>query len=249
LLANKHFDCYLSCVTDMTSYIPIVYYPLPTNEKKKRMSDPISKIISALKTDSVIPDVIPASYDFKPSILISIAWPAKGLERVILGDKLPREKTIEEPEIKLLPLVSTPTGFVDDLNSSGGPVAEEAANTYTLVMTDPDAPSREDPKYGQWRHWLVTGVQLPAGTESVSALKSKVAETPYYPPAPPPGSGYHRYVFLLFQEPSGGINLSADAVERKGDFEARPKWNALTFAENYGLKLVGINYFMTQVSK
>ncbi|KAF8414558.1 hypothetical protein L210DRAFT_3434826, partial [Boletus edulis BED1] len=27
---------------------------------------------------------------------------------------------------------------------------------YTLVMTDPDAPSRSDPKMGEWRHWLVS---------------------------------------------------------------------------------------------
>ena len=98
-------------------------------------------------------------------------------------------------------------------------------------------------------------------------MKPKAAETPYYPPAPPPGSGYHRYgmclfqhssicrhclplsVFLLFQEPSGGVNLGDDAIERNGDGKARPKWNALAFAEAYGLKLVGINYFMTQVSK
>ena len=54
-------------------------------------------------------------------------------------------------------------------------------------------------------------------------------------------------VFLLFQEPSGGINLHSDAVERKGHVNARAKWNALAFAEDNGLKLVGVNYFMTQV--
>lgn len=56
-------------------------------------------------------------------------------------------------------------------------------------------------------------------------------------------------VFLLFQEPSGGINLRNDSVEHNGDVKARSKWNALAFAEDYGLKLVGVNYFMTQVSK
>lgn len=119
------------------------------------MTDPISKIISVLKTDTIIPDVIPASYDFIPSVLLSITWPAEGLE-IVLGDKVPREKTLEEPEIKLLPLVA-PTGFVDE-SARGGPAAfDEAAGDikYTLVMTDPDAPSREDPKFGQWRHWVV----------------------------------------------------------------------------------------------
>lgn len=107
-----------------------------------------------------------------------------------------------------------------------------------------------------------------AETEGIYVLKPNAAETPYYPPAPPAGSGYHRYgkihrqekkkidltslslsVFLVFQEPSGGVNIRDGAVERNGDTKARSKWNALTFAEEYGLKLVGINYFMTQVSK
>ena len=119
------------------------------------MADPISEIISTLKTDKIIPDVIPASYSFTPSVLFSIVWPAEGLE-VVLGDKVPREKTLEEPEIKLQPLIA-PIGDVDD-SARGGTAAEEeeAGNVkYTLVMTDPDAPSREDPKFGQWRHWVV----------------------------------------------------------------------------------------------
>jgi hypothetical protein len=79
-------------------------------------------------------------------------WPAEGLE-INPGDKVPREKTLEEPEIKLQPLIA-PIGGVDDSDRDG--TAEEAGNVkYTLVMTDPDAPSREDPKLGQWRHWVV----------------------------------------------------------------------------------------------
>jgi hypothetical protein len=114
------------------------------------MSDPISKIITALKTDQIIPDVIPASYDFTPSVLFSVVWPSQGVE-IVLGDKVPREKTLEEPEIKLQPLLA-PIGDFDI-----GGTAEEAGNVkYTLVMTDPDAPSREDPKFGQWRHWVVS---------------------------------------------------------------------------------------------
>lgn len=33
---------------------------------------------------------------------------------------------------------------------------------YTLCLTDPDAPSRTQPKYREWHHWLV--VNIP-GTE------------------------------------------------------------------------------------
>ncbi|PAV80547.1 hypothetical protein WR25_11395 isoform B [Diploscapter pachys] len=29
---------------------------------------------------------------------------------------------------------------------------------YTVLMTDPDAPSRKDPKFREWHHWLVINV-------------------------------------------------------------------------------------------
>ncbi|CAI7993366.1 Phosphatidylethanolamine-binding protein homolog F40A3.3 [Geodia barretti] len=45
--------------------------------------------------------------------------------------------------------------------------AEDSA-LYTLIMTDPDAPSRSDPKWGEWRHWVVfniPGADLAKGEE------------------------------------------------------------------------------------
>ena len=115
------------------------------------LSSAMSDLIAALKVDQVIPDVIPASYSFTPSVLFSIVWPAEHLE-IVLGDKVAREKTLEEPEIKLQALLA-PIGDVDD--SAQGEAAQARNVKYTLVMTDPDAPSREDPKFGQWRHWVV----------------------------------------------------------------------------------------------
>ena len=114
------------------------------------------------------------------------------------------------------------------------------------------------------------GVKLPATvtteTEGIFALKTKPAATPYYPPAPPAGTGFHRYgkyekqiyvqrvdikiwlflVFLLLQEPIEGATIPSGAVEHKSDPKSRAKWNAMAFAEKYNLKLVGANYFLTQ---
>lgn len=59
----------------------------------------------------------------------------------------------------------------------------------------------------------------------------------------------HTLVFLLFQEPIGGINVPIEAVERKGDLNMRPKWNAMAFAERYNLRLVGANFFLTEHGK
>ncbi|KAJ3501537.1 hypothetical protein NLJ89_g9291 [Agrocybe chaxingu] len=205
------------------------------------MSDPLTKVTAALKSEHIIPDVIPESVKFSPSVLFSITWPLNGTE-VVLGDKVERNLTLEEPQIKILPLLA-PEGA----SNKGDEIS------YTLVMTDPDAPSRADPKYGQWRHWIVTGVKLPAAnaaeTDGVYAFKTHAATTPYFPPGPPPGSGFHRYVFLLFEEPAEGISIPSNAVEHKAEPPTRRNWNAFKFADAYKLKLVGANYFLTKATE
>ncbi|EDW76435.1 uncharacterized protein Dwil_GK14662 [Drosophila willistoni] len=64
---------------------------------------------------------------------------------------------------------------------------------YTLCMTDPDAPSRKDPKFREWHHWLVgniPGNKIDKG-EVLSA---------YIGSGPPEGTGLHRYVFLIYEQ-------------------------------------------------
>ncbi|MFT7813452.1 phosphatidylethanolamine-binding protein 4 [Arapaima gigas] len=77
---------------------------------------------------------------------------------------------------------------------------------YTLMMVDPDAPSRRSPTRSHWRHWLVVdilGSDLQKGDIKGSVL------TEYRPPSPPANTGLHRYQFLLFEQPSDGpITLS-----------------------------------------
>nr|DBA33998.1 TPA: hypothetical protein GDO54_001608 [Pyxicephalus adspersus] len=82
---------------------------------------------------------------------------------------------------------------------------------YTLIMVDPDAPSRSNPIHRFWRHWLVTNIPgdvLQRGKEVMGTIAS-----PYYPPSPPANTGYHRYQFLLYiQHP--GISPSLLHSER-----------------------------------
>lgn len=69
----------------------------------------------------------------------------------------------------------------------------DANKFYTLCMTDPDAPSRKDPKFREWHHWLVGNI--PGGRvddgETLSA---------YVGSGPPQGTGLHRYVFLIYEQ-------------------------------------------------
>lgn len=79
---------------------------------------------------------------------------------MMLGNKLTVEQTGEEPSV-----VITPMGLPGNVGGGGdgegggkegGEEEEEEEELYTLVMTDPDAPSREDPKFGPFRHWVVS---------------------------------------------------------------------------------------------
>lgn len=69
----------------------------------------------------------------------------------------------------------------------------EPTDFYTLIMTDPDAPSRVDPKFREWHHWLV--VNIPSNDVSKGEVLSQ-----YVGAGPPQGTGYHRYVFLVYRQ-------------------------------------------------
>ena len=59
---------------------------------------------------------------------------------------------------------------------------------YTLIMHDPDA------VVGNWLHWVVVNIKG-------NNVKNGDELFEYTGPAPPKGSGKHRYIFLLFEQP------------------------------------------------
>ena len=58
-----------------------------------------------------------------------------------------------------------------------------------MSISDPDAPSRKDPKYREWRHWVV--VNIPGGDVSKGEVCAE-----YIGAGPPKGTGLHRYIIL-----------------------------------------------------
>lgn len=69
---------------------------------------------------------------------------------------------------------------------------------YTLVMFDPDAPSRTNQSIGEVRHWLVMNIPesfVEQGDEIVEFISS----------APPKDTGIHRYIFFVFKQNDGKI--------------------------------------------
>ncbi|KAM3924957.1 phosphatidylethanolamine-binding protein 4 isoform 2-T2 [Leptodactylus fuscus] len=111
---------------------------------------------------------------------------------------------------------------------------------YVLLMIDPDAPSRNNPRFQHWRHWLLADIQ---GRDLLSGkgLKGRVI-TEYKGPSPPANTGYHRYEFLLYLQPPGSVpSLTSSEEEFRGTFEP------VSFASRFNLgEPVATTQFMAQ---
>ncbi|KAG6672971.1 hypothetical protein I3843_16G087700 [Carya illinoinensis] len=102
---------------------------------------------------------------------------------------------------------------------------------YTLVMTDPDAPSPSEPSMREWVHWIV--VDIPGGTNPTRGKEI----LPYVGPRPP--IGIHRYILVLFRQraPLGLVDQPA----------SRANFNTRIFAGQLDLGLpVATVYFNSQ---
>lgn len=78
---------------------------------------------------------------------------------------------------------------------------------YTIILTDPDAPSRAEPKFREFRHWLV--INIPGNDIAAGDILFE-----YIGSGPPKGTGLHRYVFLLYKQ-SGKMNFDETKVANK----------------------------------
>ena len=114
----------------------------------------------------------------------------------------------------------------------------EGGQHYTLVMTDPDAPSRKEPTRGQIKHWIVVnipGTNLTRGETIVEYLGS----------APPEGSGLHRYIFLVYKQP--GLLKHSETLIKANTREGRPHFKVREFAEKYNLgQPIAGNFYQAQ---
>ncbi|KAG6371523.1 phosphatidylethanolamine-binding protein [Boletus reticuloceps] len=160
--------------------------------------DPLGAVATAVQQAGIIPDVIPDKTPFTPEALLVLKWPTG--KEAMLGNTLTKIDTADEPLVSFTPMQS---------------FAAATDVGYTLVMTDPDAPSRSDPKMGEWRHWLVTGLKAPAlsalDTGDLGARVTRPATTPYYAPAPPRDTGPHRYGKYPLRDPmvsNGTLSLT-----------------------------------------
>lgn len=196
-----------------------------------------NSIVESLKSNEVFEDVLP-QFNVKGLLQVSFG----GDNEVTLGNTLAVADTQKKPQFQFLANVDK-----DEVNA----LDEAEGSLFTLVLTDPDAPSRTDKKWSEYAHFITTGITLQR-TEGESS--SFVAELDlgsqgkeileYMGPGPPKGTGKHRYVFILFKQAKG--------VEPKPPAD-RPNWGYGTpatgifkYAKEYSLEPWAINFFYAE---
>lgn len=122
---------------------------------------------------------------FHPLLTVSVAWTNATAE---YGNTLNPALTQDTPKIKL----------IDDLPYAW---SSDKLPQLTLAMSDPDAPSRDNPEWSEICHWIATSVALSdPDDDNIYNLEDVM---PYKPPGPPPKTGKHRYVFVALAPVNG----------------------------------------------
>lgn len=113
-------------------------------------------------------------------------------------------------------------------------------------MVDLDAPGgAADNSYSPLLHWLTpvdSGITSLPDNETITD-----AFAPYVGPAPPVGTGPHRYVVLLFANPSSTFKVPPSFQDlNPANISERTVFNIQKFAKEGGFQLEAANWFTTE---
>ncbi|KAK1773426.1 phosphatidylethanolamine-binding protein [Copromyces sp. CBS 386.78] len=152
----------------------------------------------ALKKAEIIPTVID---DFIPILNLEAKWSDD--HQASLGNTLNPEDLQDTPSVLLKDPLSPTTCFL------------RSSTSLVIVLTDPDAPSRDDPKWSEFCHWIAVGhpdtEDYPVTDEPTEPQRCPLSLSrqsledvvSYTPPAPPKKTGKHRYVILALAPVNG----------------------------------------------
>ncbi|TEY60779.1 hypothetical protein BOTCAL_0176g00050 [Botryotinia calthae] len=181
-----------------------------------------------LKKSTIIPDVldpfIPTCYilpSYRPSSSSSSS------KKVKLGNKLLPSQTQSAPFIRIF-----------------CPGKYHVRGGLTIILTDPDAPSRDDDSMSEMCHWIARIPEAVIGREGVSGEWSgseleEAGVVDYKAPAPPKGTGKHRYVFVLLE--GDNVDLEGPEERKHWGFE-KPGSGIREWAGRKNLTVVGANF-------
>ncbi|KAK5742492.1 carboxypeptidase Y inhibitor [Elasticomyces elasticus] len=186
-------------------------------------------------------EIIPTVLDpFDPKLTLSIFYENATVE---VGNTVDPSKTQKAPDVQFI--ASVP----NDLST----LAKKGMQ-LTLALTDPDAPSRDNPEWSEICHWIATGVQLtnPSDDDDTTGFSKGVKTiVEYKPPGPPPKTGKHRYVFVALAPKNGTtekLHLSTPGDRQHWGYE-KERQGLRRWAEENALVAVGANFIYEQNEK
>ncbi|KAI0846862.1 PEBP-like protein [Daldinia vernicosa] len=200
--------------------------------EQHRLDSDVYEVQHELKKAEIFPTVVDK---FLPSFLLDAEWPSG--ERTELGNTVKVDDVQDEPTIT-----------VRQSHSSLLSAEQRSSVTYTIIITDPDAPSRDNPEWSEFCHFIATGVDISSSEPAALRLSSLKDIIPYKPPGPPPKTGKHRYVFLLLAPANGTtdpLHLTKPE-DRKHWGTGKARHGVRDWAKENGLKPVAANFIYAQ---
>ncbi|KAI7651489.1 hypothetical protein KC318_g15658, partial [Hortaea werneckii] len=199
-------------------------------------------LISSLKKAEIIPTVLDS---FHPKLALDISWKHATAH---VGNTVDPDRLQKPPKTTLSSL-----NHGED-TSETSPLLKPEEMQLTISLTDPDAPSRENPEWAQVCHWITTSAPKHgnAGQELDTNLSTEHPHwediMPYKPPGPPPKTGKHRYVFVVLAPMNGtkeALHLVKPADRQHWGY-GKADLGLREWADEMGLEVLGANFVYAQ---
>ncbi|KAJ3199465.1 hypothetical protein HDU82_000388 [Entophlyctis luteolus] len=152
------------------------------------------------------------------------------------GAKLTKKESQQEPSLTVAAAIIQP---------------DTRAKSFICIALDLDAPFPSMPIMSPIVHWMITDLKLSTDREAGGFIPLVAAGEPlmfWAAPEPPPMSGPHRYIFLLWEQPEG---MTAETARESLGFQgnigalARTRWDQEAAESKLGLgKAIAGNYFV-----
>lgn len=168
----------------------------------------------AVEDHEVVPDVLDS---FDPQFSVQIRFES-GVEAQ-LGNELTPTQVQARPTVSFDP--------------------QDTQAFYSVIMQDPDAPSRADPKFREWHHWWVGNI--PGNKVSEGEELSQ-----YVGSGPPPNTGLHRYVFVVLRQRGGKLSFADLPRLTNTSADGRGGSNLRKWIEEYDLEPLALNFYQAE---
>lgn len=186
--------------------------------------------MNKLSQYNILSDLFPThSNNWTQSGILQVIYPND--VRVQYGNVLTPSQTTDLPTFTYIPNDNVDGGVQD--------------KSYVIVMTDPDAPSASDHKWSEFCHFIDTRLVMRKNESGFVAVGGhKVVK--YMGPGPPQGTGLHRYIFCLLEQQQGKDQIFKSIEERANWGYKVPATGVNKWMEENNLKLLAINFFLSE---